>query len=271
MARHEKNNPTNNSRNLLVPGIDTYFRDQIEIPLSEWFEFENRKDYLPEMLRKDQFLHEVDKLEMPLKKYLFHINNNLGQTRVTKDVVNGCKVCNGPLCKGRRRKETNFGNSYCKQCKKYLDLYGIHKIFNKVDLHSRTREKNNRHKKEFVGVGEVSEFIRLEVFCKLWEGNYSCAITGADLDDFTGLFLRDRPKKLNEVKQGGKRWNSHWSIDRIDHRKGYVFENIQIVTREINGIKGSIEKLYTSQKVEATSQYEWKLAKIFEQVTLIYR
>ncbi|MEH7435686.1 hypothetical protein, partial [Bacillus thuringiensis] len=60
-----------------------------------------------------------------------------------------------------------------------------------------------------------------------------------------------------------------WSIDRINHRKGYTFDNIQIVTRKWNVLKGALEHGITSGNLDLNKD-KAVLRLLFKQLENIY-
>jgi len=145
VVKHVDNkNAKKNSGVMLVPGIDTYFEGLVEVPLNEWLKKENRIEFLPEKLRNENFLIEVNKLGKYYKKYLFNLKSS-GRTKGSKNkvVIDGIKICNGPICNGKERLVSNFVNSYCQECAMYSNRFGIKTIFNHTTGTSKRRSNKS--------------------------------------------------------------------------------------------------------------------------------
>lgn len=152
----------------------------------------------------------------------------------------GTKLCKGELCrkvnplgimKDVSEFATNTGNhdglqSQCKDCKH--DAMAKHytekdKVIKKIYDNTKKGQQKRAKTLEFS--------ITLEdILSKLEEQNGKCALSGTDLT-YIAYGKKGEIHYLNE---------DNMSIDRIDSNKGYIKENIQLVTARINRIKSDL-------------------------------
>lgn len=210
---------------------------------------------IPEYLHDEKFFNAIVNLTIKQQKYLLCIETR-GSVRGTKKAkkIEGKKYCVGPLCilknkEERYKEESEFVQSYCRDCKTYISLYDFGRIIQSLEGHSKDKTNNYPDNKE---IGYVSPYIRLEVFYRLLEQEGMCKITNEKMVDFTGYMDSNRPIYLNARTERTDNLfllvgDNHWSPDRIDAQKGYYFENLQIVRRVVNECKGKIESKSLSE------------------------
>jgi hypothetical protein len=215
-----------------------------------------------------EFVSKLLTLDDDLLGFLFKIDNRGKKKGVhLNKEEDGERICVGTLCNGKRKTLEHFkdGVTYCSNCKTYQDRYDIQTIFRSIKRRSKNRKKKYSNDPAYENVGDISPCIRLEVFYKLWGNNFHCALSNKELEDFTGL-NKQRPKSIEKAAPLSA--GDHWLVDRIDHRKGYTFDNIQIITRTLNDIKGKIEHQITKKR---TNHIDKKtIAVLFDQLKETY-